>query len=108
MSFNMNQMGGMIKKMQDDMARVQKELEETQVTGEDPSKKVSCKVNGHKEVLEVKIDPAVIDPDDPALLEDLVLFAVRDAMAKADACSQEKMGSVAKGMPNIPGLKMPW
>lgn len=108
MSFNMNQMGSMIKKMQDDMARVQKELEEAHVTGEDPSKKVSIKVNGHKEAIEVKIDPAAIDPDDPQLLEDLVLFAIRDALAKADACSQEKMGSVTKGMPNIPGLKMPW
>lgn len=105
MSFNMGQMGNLIKKMQQDMERVQKELEETTLTGEDPSKKVTCKVNGHKEVIEIKIDPAVMDPDDPSLCEDLVLFAVRDAMSKADEHAQQKMGAVTKGMPNIPGLK---
>lgn len=108
MSFNMNQMGQLMKKMQDDMARVQKELEETQLTGEDPSKKVTCRVNGHKDVLEIKIDASVIDPEDPSLLEDLVLYAVRDAMKRADEYSAEKMGSVTKGLPNIPGMKMPW
>ena len=106
--FNMQQMGNMIQKMQTEMNRVQQELAETEIMGEDPSKKVTCKVNGHKEVLEIKIDAAVIDPSDPPLLEDLVLFAVRDAMGKADAHAQEKMGAITKGMPSIPGMKMPF
>ena len=106
MAFNMQNMGNLIKKMQQDMEKMQKELAETEIMGEDPSKKVTCKVNGQKEVLEIKIDPAVMDPDDPALLEDLVLFAVRDAMGKAEEFAAKKMGSVTKGlpMPNIPGL----
>jgi len=108
MSFNMQNMGNLLKKMQDDMARVQKELEETRVEGTDPGKKVSCAVNGHKEVLELKIDVSVVDPGDVEMLEDLVLYAVRDAMSKADKVSQEKMGGLAKGMPNIPGLQMPF
>jgi nucleoid-associated protein EbfC len=105
-SFNMQNMGNMIKKMQQNMEKMQKELGETVIVGEDPSKKVTCKVNGHKDVLEIKIDAAVMDPDDPSLLEDLVLFAVRDALKKADDLSQQKMGAATKGfpMPNIPGL----
>lgn len=108
MSFNMQNMGNMIKKMQQNMEKMQKELEEMVLIGEDPSKKVTCKVNGHREVLEIKIDPSVMDPDDPSLLEDLVLFAVRDAMKKAEETAAQKMGAATKGfpMPNIPGLTM--
>ena len=107
MSFNMQNLGNMMKKMQQDMEKIQKELDEAEIIGEDPSKKVTCKVSGQKEVKEIKIDPAVMDPDDPSLLEDLVLFAVRDALTKADEFSQGKMGALTKGMPmpNIPGFK---
>lgn len=108
MSFNMQNMGNIMKKMQEDMARIQKELEETTITGQDPSGKVTCKVNGQRDVQEIKIDPAVIDPDDVEMLEDLVLYAVRDAMKKAEEFSTEKMGALTKGMPNIPGLQMPF
>jgi len=110
MSFDMSKMGGLLKKMQDEMARIQTELENAEVTGEDPSGKVSVKVNGQKDVLEVKIDPSVVDPDDVALLEDLVLFAVKDALKKAEEYSAEKMGGLTAGLPlpNIPGFKLPW
>ncbi|MEW6200503.1 MAG: YbaB/EbfC family nucleoid-associated protein [bacterium] len=110
MSFDMSKMGGLLKKMQDEMSRIQTELENAEITGEDPSGKVKVKVNGQKDVLEVKIDPTAIDPDDVTLLEDLVLFAVKDALKKAEEYSAEKMGGLASGLPlpNIPGLKMPW
>jgi len=108
MSFNMQNMGGMLKKMQDDMARVQKELEEAKISGTDPSGKVTCTVSGQRDVLEVKIDPGAVDPDDIELLEDLVLYAVRDAMTKAEKFATEKMGAITKGLPNIPGLQMPF
>jgi nucleoid-associated protein EbfC len=106
MSFNMKNLGNVMKKMQEDMARIQQELGETQISGADPSGKVTAKVNGHKEVLEIKIDPAVVDPEDVALLEDLVLYAVQDAMKKAEEHSAQKLGAITAGMPNIPGLKM--
>jgi nucleoid-associated protein EbfC len=107
-SFNMNQMGSLLKKMQDDMARVQQELLDAEITGSDPSGKVTCKVNGKHDVSEIKIDPAVIDPADPEMLEDLVLFAVRDAMSKAEKYAAEKMGEITKGLPQIPGMQMPF
>jgi nucleoid-associated protein EbfC len=108
MELNMNQIGGMLKKMQDDVARVQKELEETEIVGTDPSAKVTCKVNGQRDIKEIKIDPAVVDPADVEMLEDLILFAVRDAMTKAENYSTEKMGGLTKGLPQIPGLQMPF
>ncbi len=108
MSFNMGQMGNLLKKMQDDMARVQKELEEAEITGTDPSGKVTCKVNGKHDVLSLTIDPSVVDPGDVEMLEDLVLFAVRDAMTKCDRYSSEKMGELTQGLPQIPGLQMPF
>lgn len=108
MSFNMQNMGSMLKKMQDSMEKIQKELEETRIKGQDPSGKVTCTVSGHREVLEIKIDPSVIDPEDSEMLEDLVLYAVRDAMTKAEKESADKMGAITKGLPNIPGMQLPF
>ena len=108
MSFNMNQLGNMVKKMQDEMARIQQQLGETHVSGADPSGKITVKATGHKEIIEIKIAPTAVDLDDISMLEDLVLFAVQDAMKKAEALSQEKLGALTQGMPNIPGLKMPF
>lgn len=108
MSFDMSKMGGLLKKMQEDVNRIQEELQNAVVTGADPSDKVVVKANGQKDIIEVKIDPSVMDPDDPEMLEDLVLFAVRDALKKSDEYSQQKMGKLTAGLPNIPGLKMPF
>ncbi|HOO55393.1 MAG TPA: YbaB/EbfC family nucleoid-associated protein [bacterium] len=107
MSFDMQNMGNMLKKMQDDMARINQELEEARIEGKDPSGKVSCKVNGQREVIEIKIDKSVIDPEDAEMLEDLILFAVRDAMKKAEEFSSGKMGSLTRGLPQIPGFQFP-
>ena len=82
-------------------------LEESRIEGKDPSGKVMCKVNGQRDVIEIKIDPSAVDPDDVEMLEDLVLFAVRDAMNKAEEFSTEKMGSLTQGLPQIPGLQFP-
>lgn len=108
MNFDMSKMTGMLKKMQDDMAQAQEELGAAVITGGDPSGKVIVKCSGHKEILEVKIDPSVIDPSDPEMLEDLVMFAVRDTLKKAEEHSQQVMGKLTSGLPKIPGLQMPF
>ncbi|HOY63787.1 MAG TPA: YbaB/EbfC family nucleoid-associated protein [bacterium] len=107
MSFDMGNIGGLLEKMQEDMARIQAELDEARITGSAPGGKVTCKVNGTRDILEVKIDPSAIDPSDVEMLEDLVLFAVRDAMKKAEEFSQSKMGAMANMLPKIPGLQFP-
>ena len=66
---------------------------------------VTAVANGAQEMLEIHIDPEVVDPEDVEMLEDLVLAAVNQALENAKARAEEKMGTVTGGlMPNLPGL----
>jgi DNA-binding YbaB/EbfC family protein len=64
---------------------------------------VTVVANGNQEILSIHIDNEVIDPEDPEMLQDLVMAAVNDALSKAKAMVSEGMGELTKGM-NIPGL----
>jgi DNA-binding YbaB/EbfC family protein len=59
--------------------------------------------NGRQEVLSIKIEPEVIDPDDAEMLQDLIMAAVNDALTRAKEMVNEEMGKLTKGM-NIPGM----
>jgi nucleoid-associated protein EbfC len=59
--------------------------------------------NGRQEVLSIKIEPEVIDPDDAEMLQDLIMAAVNDALTRAKDMVNEEMGKLTKGM-NIPGM----
>ena len=100
---NMNSVLKQAQKMQEEMERVQTELEEKTVTGTAGGGVIEISANGKKEILSVKIKPEAVDPDDVETLEDLVLAAVNDAVKKADAMMAEGMSSVTGGL-NIPGL----
>ena len=100
---NMNNMIRQAQKMQEQMMKAQQEIEETVFETSSGGGMVTVKANGKKELLEIKIKPEAVDPDDVEMLEDLVMVAVNDAMSKADALSQDKMGALTGGM-NIPGL----
>lgn len=92
-----------IQKMQKDMTKAQKEIEETIFTGSAASGMVTIEVRGTKELVSVKINPDVVDPEDVETLEDCILLALNDAMNQVDEKSQDVMGQFTKGM-NIPGL----
>lgn len=62
---------------------------------------VTVKMNGHKHVVSVKIDPEVIDPEDPGMLEDLVTAAVNEANRRIDETMQGKVGALATGLPGF-------
>jgi DNA-binding YbaB/EbfC family protein len=95
---NIKQLMKQAKVMQDQLQRDLGQLEvETSVGGG----MLSLKMNGHKELLAVTIDREVIDPDDPGILEDLILAGVNDANRRVDEAIREKMGGL--GM-NLPGL----
>jgi len=64
---------------------------------------VTVEMNGHHEVKAVKIDPDAIDPSDMEMLEDMVLTAFNEALEKAQALAQDKMGAITGGM-KIPGM----
>lgn len=98
---NMQQLMKQAQKMQQDMMKAQQELEQEEYTASSGGGVVTVTVTGAMEVKSIKIAPEVVDPDDVEMLEDLVLSAVREAMAVADKSAQEKKGNL---MPNMPGM----
>jgi hypothetical protein len=89
--------------MQNRMAKIQQELEETEVQGTAGGGVVTATANGQRALLSIKIDPSAVDPEDVEMLEDLVLTAVQDALDKSAALAEEKMGALTGGL-KIPGL----
>jgi DNA-binding YbaB/EbfC family protein len=100
---NMNQMLKQVKKMQEQMMKAQEELADKTVEGTAGGGVVTVVVNGQKSVLSVTIKPEAVDPEDVEMLQDLVLTAVNDALAKAEELANQDMGKFTGGM-NIPGL----
>jgi len=92
-----------VQKMQEDMQNAQAEVESTEFEAAAGGGAVNVKVNGKKEVLEVKLEPEVVDPDDIEMLEDLIVAAINEAMGKADSEMEKRMGAVTGGM-NLPGM----
>lgn len=93
----------MIKKMQEDMARMQAELAERVVEGTSGGGSVRVRVSGSLEVRGMEIEPAAMDPEDPGLLADLVTAAVNDALRKAQDMMTQEMGRVTGGL-RLPGM----
>ncbi|BBU37727.1 hypothetical protein APP_00190 [Aeribacillus pallidus] len=100
---NMQKMMKQMQKMQKEMQKAQEELAEKKVEGTAGGGMVTVVANGHKEILEVKINEDVVDPEDIEMLQDLVLAATNDALRKVDELTSETMGRFTKGM-NLPGL----
>lgn len=100
---NMQQMLKQAQKMQEDMAKAQEEAETLEVEATAGGGMVAVKVNGKKEIVEIVIQPEVVDPDDIEMLQDLVTAAVNEAMVKIEEATKDAMGKVTGGM-NIPGL----
>ena len=100
---NMNSVIKQAQKMQEEMERVQGELEEKTVESSSGGGAVSVVVSGKKEIVSIKISPEAVDPEDVETLEDLVMAAVNDGIKKADDMMAEGMSAVTGGL-NIPGL----
>lgn len=100
---NMNRIIKQAQKMQDDMKALQDRLDMTEYTGESGSGLVKAVVNGKHDVVSVKIDPNIIDPEDIEMLEDLIAAAVNDAVSKAKAEGEAEMAKITGGM-NVPGI----
>lgn len=90
---NMQQLMKQAQKMQQDMAKAQAELEESEVEGTSGGDMVKIVMDGKKSVVSVKLDPKAVDPDDVEMLEDLIIAAFNDAAEKVDALSDEKLGA---------------
>jgi hypothetical protein len=92
-----------LQQMQNKMARAQEELANETVTSTAGGGAVTVEMNGHHEVVSVKLDPAAVDPDDVEMLQDMVLAAFNDALEKAQDLAQKKMSAITGGL-NIPGM----
>lgn len=100
---NMNQMMKQVKKLQEQMQQIQAELKNKTVEGTAGGGMVTVTMNGHKEVLAVRIQPEAVDPDDLEMLEDLVRAAINNALKAVDELIERDMGKLAGGI-NLPGL----
>ena len=99
-----NSQAAMMKKLQDmqaEMNRTQQEVEEAEYSASAGGGAVEVKVNGKHEVLEVKIQPDVVDPDDIEILSDMIIAATNEAIRKASDIMEQKMGGVTSGL-NLP------
>ncbi len=92
------------QRMQAQMALAQEELQKAVLEGAAGGGAVKATVNGHGDILSITINKDVVNPDDVEMLEDLVLGAVKDAIAKSKELSNDKMNSVTGGMGGLPGL----
>lgn len=100
---NMGSMMKQVQKMQQEMARLQEELEEKTVESSAGGGVVTVVATGKKELKSISIKPEAVDPDDVEMLEDLVLAAVNEALRKAEQMVAEEMSKITGGL-NIPGL----
>ncbi|MBL8348858.1 MAG: YbaB/EbfC family nucleoid-associated protein [Burkholderiaceae bacterium] len=105
-----NQLAGLMKQaqaMQDNLKKAQDELALMEVTGESGAGLVKVQMTCKHDVKRVTIDPSLL-ADDKDMLEDLVAAAINDAVRRVEATTQEKMGKLTAGMPQIPGMKFPF
>lgn len=91
---NMNAIMQQARKMQEQMEKAQQELENAEVVGKAGGDMVQITMTGKKELKSVKLNKNAVDPDDVEMLEDLLVVAFNDAIAKADELSKDKMGAM--------------
>ena len=91
----------LMRQAQEMQERMQRELAELEVEASVGGGMVTVRMSGHKQVLAVRIDPEVLDPTDPAMLQDLVLAAVNEAGRKVDEAMQSRMGALTGGLPGM-------
>ncbi len=94
------------QKMQEQIAKIQGELAQKKVEATSGGGMVTVEVNGQQEILSIRIEPEVINPDDKEMLEDLVLSAVNEGLRKSKDLMKEEMTKVAGGLGLPPGLAL--
>jgi len=95
---NMNQMMRQVQQMQADMAKAQEELKNESVEASAGGGMVTVTVSGELAILDLKIDPEAVDPEDVELLQDMVQAAVNEALRSAQELAASKMGGVTGGL----------
>lgn len=100
---NMGNMGKMMKKMQEDMAKMQEELANKTVEATAGGGVVKVTANGKQEIKAIEIKPEAVDPEDIEMLQDLVMAAVNEALRQSQEMAAGEMTKLTGGL-KIPGL----
>jgi DNA-binding YbaB/EbfC family protein len=101
---NLQKMMAQMQRMQSDMAQAQGELAKKSVEASVAGGRVTVTANGAQEITSIKIAKEVVDPNDVEMLQDLVLSAVQQALAKSKELAASEMGKLTQGMGLPPGL----
>jgi nucleoid-associated protein EbfC len=106
MNMDFNKMMEQVQQMQTQMQQAQEELKNETVQATAGGGMVTVTATGSGEIKEIKIDPKAIDPDDPEMLEDMVLAAVNEALRSAHGLIETKLGPAMGGLSDLglPGL----
>jgi DNA-binding YbaB/EbfC family protein len=105
MGMDMNQLFQQMSQMQEQMQKAQAELANETVEATAGGGMVTVIANGAGEIKQIKIDPKAIDPNDPEMLEDMILAAVNEAIRSAQSLMESKLGGLAGGA--LGGLGLP-
>jgi DNA-binding YbaB/EbfC family protein len=93
--------------MQARMQELQERVAQIEATGSSGGGLVKVTANGKGQTQAVSIDPSLLEPDEPGVLEDLIRAAANEARAKVEAAMQEELGKLTAGMNLPPGFKLP-
>lgn len=91
------------QKMQQELMKAQEELANKVVEGSSGGGMVKVEMNGKNQLISLKIDPQVVDPDDIEMLEDLIIAAINEAQEKVSKSSEDSLSKLTGGL-NIPGM----
>ncbi len=105
---NLGQMMKQAQQMQAKMAELQEQLAAAEMTGVSGGGMVQVTMNGKGELRGVRIDPALADPKDIEVLEDLIVAAAQDAKSKVEAYVAEEMQKLTGGLSLPPGMSLPF
>ena len=100
---NVGNMMKQVQQMQEKMAKVQEELVNERIEETSGGGMIKIVVNGQQDIIELKIQPDAVNPDEVELLEDMILAALRNAINKSQEIAKEKMTAVTGGM-KLPGI----
>ena len=100
---NMQQLARQAQKLQQQMTKMQEELDAREFEATSGGGMVTARVNGKRELLAISIKPEAVDPDDVEMLEDMVMAAVNEALRTAADTAEREMGKLTGGM-GMPGL----
>ncbi|HEY6752739.1 MAG TPA: YbaB/EbfC family nucleoid-associated protein [Rubrobacteraceae bacterium] len=103
---NVNKMMQQVQQMQQEMQQAQEELARETVTASAGGGAVKATMSGNLELVELQIDPEVLDPEDVEMLQDMVLAAVNEALTSSQEMASKRLGGITGGLGDL-GLNLP-